>query len=34
MEAMADADGQVLAGQSLDAQDGYWNRAKQAERTP
>lgn len=34
MEAMADADGQALAGQSLDAQDGYWNRAKQAERTP
>lgn len=32
MEAMADADGQALAGQSLDAQDGYWNRAKQAER--
>ena len=34
METMADADGQALAGQSLDAQDGYWNRAKQAERTP
>lgn len=34
MEAMADADGQALASQSLDAQDGYWNRAKQAERTP
>ncbi|PBS13543.1 nucleoside triphosphate pyrophosphohydrolase [Lysobacteraceae bacterium NML93-0792] len=34
MEAIADADGQALAGQSLDAQDGYWNRAKQAERTP
>lgn len=32
MEAMADADGQALAGQSLEAQDGYWNRAKQAER--
>ncbi|KPN21299.1 nucleoside triphosphate hydrolase [Xanthomonas sp. Mitacek01] len=32
MEAMADADGQTLAGQSLDAQDLYWNRAKQAER--
>lgn len=32
MEAMALADGQALAGQSLDAQDGYWNRAKQTER--
>ena len=32
MEAMAAADGASLAGQSLDAQDGYWLRAKQAER--
>ncbi len=32
METMADADGHSLAGQSLDAQDAYWNRAKQAER--
>lgn len=32
MEAMAEADGASLAGQSLDAQDGYWLRAKQAER--
>ncbi|VXB94199.1 nucleoside triphosphate pyrophosphohydrolase [Luteimonas sp. 9C] len=32
METMADADGGALAGQSLDAQDAYWNRAKQAER--
>ncbi len=32
MEAMADADGRPLAGQPLDAQDAYWNRAKQAER--
>lgn len=32
METMADADGHPLAGQSLDAQDAYWNRAKQAER--
>ena len=32
MEAMADAEGSALAGQSLDAQDAYWNRAKQAER--
>lgn len=32
MEAMAEADGASLAEQSLDAQDGYWLRAKQAER--
>jgi nucleoside triphosphate diphosphatase len=32
MEAMADADGLALDGQSLDAQDAYWNRVKQAER--
>lgn len=32
MEAMAEADGAPLAGQSLDAQDSYWRRAKQAER--
>ena len=32
MEAMAEADGQPLSGQSLDAQDGYWHRAKQVER--
>ncbi|MCD9006692.1 nucleoside triphosphate pyrophosphohydrolase [Luteimonas sp. XNQY3] len=32
MEAMADADGLALAGQSLEAQDAYWNRVKQAER--
>jgi ATP diphosphatase len=31
MEALADADG-GLAGQSLEAQDRYWLRAKQAER--
>ncbi|RPD84413.1 nucleoside triphosphate pyrophosphohydrolase [Luteimonas sp. 100069] len=34
MEAMAEADGTPLAGQGLDAQDGYWLRAKQAERDP
>ncbi len=34
MEAMAEAEGSALAGQSLDAQDAYWNRAKQAERVP
>lgn len=34
MEAMAEAEGSALAGQSLDAQDAYWNRAKQAERAP
>ena len=34
METMADADGRALAGQSLDAQDAYWNRAKQFEREP
>ncbi len=34
METMADADGRALAGQSLDAQDAYWNRAKQFERAP
>ena len=34
MEAMAEADGQPLSGQSLDAQDGYWHRAKLAERRP
>jgi len=32
MEAMADAEGRSLAGQTLDAQDAYWNRAKQAEQ--
>ena len=32
MEALAEADG-GLAGQSLEAQDRYWVRAKQAERT-
>ncbi len=32
MEAMAAAEGRTLAGQSLDAQDGYWSRAKQVER--
>lgn len=32
MEAFAQADG-GLAGQSLDAQDRYWLRAKQAEKT-
>ena len=32
MESMAEAEGRALAGQSLDAQDAYWNRAKQAER--
>jgi len=32
MEAMADAEGRSLAGQPLDAQDAYWNRAKQAEQ--
>ncbi|MDR6991252.1 ATP diphosphatase [Luteimonas sp. 3794] len=32
MESMAEAEGSALAGQSLDAQDVYWNRAKQAER--
>ena len=34
METMAEAEGRALADQSLDAQDAYWNRAKQAERTP
>lgn len=34
METMADGDGCALAGQSLDAQDAYWNRAKQFERAP
>ncbi len=32
MEAMAAADGVSLADLPLDAQDGYWNRAKAAER--
>lgn len=32
MEAMAVADGVSLADLPLDAQDGYWNRAKAAER--
>ncbi|MET0327322.1 MAG: nucleoside triphosphate pyrophosphohydrolase [Luteimonas sp.] len=32
MEAMAEAEGAGLAGQSLDAQDAYWHRVKQAER--
>ncbi|MGN6152762.1 MAG: nucleoside triphosphate pyrophosphohydrolase [Lysobacteraceae bacterium] len=32
MEAMAAADGVSLADLPLDAQDAYWNRAKQAER--
>ena len=31
MEALAEADG-GLAGQSLEAQDRYWDRAKQQER--
>ena len=31
MEALAEADG-GLAGQSLEAQDRYWNRAKAAEK--
>ena len=32
MEALAAAEGTVLAGQSLDAQDAYWNRAKAEEK--
>jgi ATP diphosphatase len=32
MEALAQADGIVLASQSLEAQDRYWDRAKAAER--
>lgn len=34
METMADTDGRALAGQTLEAQGAYWNRAKQAEREP
>ncbi|HEY5803544.1 MAG TPA: nucleoside triphosphate pyrophosphohydrolase [Lysobacter sp.] len=33
MEALAEADGAELAGQSLDAQDRYWDRAKAAEKS-
>ncbi len=33
METLAEADGQQLAGQSLDAQDRYWDRAKAAEKS-
>ncbi|MBW8367715.1 MAG: nucleoside triphosphate pyrophosphohydrolase [Arenimonas sp.] len=32
MEALAAAEGTPLAGQSLDAQDAYWNRAKAEEK--
>lgn len=32
MEALAEADGTTLAGQTLDAQDAYWHRVKRAER--
>ncbi|NUO75006.1 MAG: nucleoside triphosphate pyrophosphohydrolase [Lysobacter sp.] len=32
MERLAQTDGTRLAGLSLDAQDGYWNRAKDEER--
>ena len=32
MEALAAAEGTKLAGQSLDAQDAYWNRAKSEEK--
>ena len=32
MEALAAADGKALAGQSLEAQDAYWNRAKAEEK--
>lgn len=32
MEAFAAAEGTALAGQSLDAQDAYWNRAKAEEK--
>ena len=32
MEALAAAEGTALAGQSLDAQDAYWNRAKAEEK--
>jgi ATP diphosphatase len=32
MEALAAAEGTTLAGQSLDAQDAYWNRAKAEEK--
>jgi ATP diphosphatase len=33
MEALAEADGAELAGQSLEAQDRYWDRAKAAEKS-
>jgi len=33
MEALAEADGAGLAGQSLEAQDRYWDRAKAAEKS-
>lgn len=33
MELLAEADGAALAGQSLEAQDRYWERAKQQERS-
>ena len=32
MERLAAEEGKSLAGQSLDAQEAYWARAKQAER--
>ena len=32
MEALAEADGVALASLPLEAQDGYWNRAKRRER--
>ncbi|MFT3762404.1 MAG: nucleoside triphosphate pyrophosphohydrolase [Pseudoxanthomonas sp.] len=32
MEGLAEADGKPLAGQSLEAQDAYWARAKRIER--
>lgn len=33
METLAEADGEELAGQSLEAQDRYWDRAKAAEKS-
>ena len=33
MEALAQADGTALAGLSLEMQDGYWDRAKAAEKS-
>lgn len=33
MESLAEADGAALAGQTLEAQDRYWERAKQQERS-